>query len=451
MIGPFPWDPFPPGTPDPKGPDPIHVVAFRAAVTAGDSYRSVRLAVRREGGTLRIGNRFVPEGRYREVSFVAFGHAANSMALATLHAIGDRLTQGFVAGPEPVLSDLPFRGVTLAPGFGGAPGADDAVRAAVEVGEGLREQDLLIVLLSPGALRGLVLPPAGMAPDEFGAWLETAGTRGATGREVGLLARVVGSGAVGGRLAGAVGRGDVTTLIVERGDGPTVLGGGPMRPVAPGERVEARALIARLGLAQDLPPSVREALAPGSSPAVPEGTGGRERPVIVASPSDGLRAAADSVYDKGWTSRLAFRTLDGRPEAAADRFLARADELIDSERPTSEGRTKGIGAFAMTTLEVPEGADEGPAFVAFLDRARRGLRRREMSVGIFRTAGALRGPELPAGAVVGAPTYVASGGSGSPGPTRAVPMRPGITDIGMLVVALHPRTAGADRADPSRS
>ncbi len=63
MIGAFPWDPFPPGEPDPKGPDPIHALAFRAAVTAADAYHAVRLALRREGGTLRVGNRFVPDGR----------------------------------------------------------------------------------------------------------------------------------------------------------------------------------------------------------------------------------------------------------------------------------------------------------------------------------------------------------------------------------------------------
>ena len=55
MIGQFPWDPFPPsGEPDPKGPDPVQTIAFRAAVTAADAYRSVRLALRREGGAIRV-------------------------------------------------------------------------------------------------------------------------------------------------------------------------------------------------------------------------------------------------------------------------------------------------------------------------------------------------------------------------------------------------------------
>ncbi|MGC2358872.1 MAG: DUF4147 domain-containing protein, partial [Thermoplasmata archaeon] len=174
MIGQFPWEPFPPGEPDPKGPDPIHSLAFRAAVTAADAYHAVRLAVRRESGTLRLGNRFVPEGRYREIAFLAFGNAANSMALGVLHAVGNRLTQGFLAGPDPVLSDLPFRGLDVPQGWPGDPLAATVVGAAQELAGELTEQDLLLVLLSPGALRVLAEPPPGMAPEEFGRFLERA-------------------------------------------------------------------------------------------------------------------------------------------------------------------------------------------------------------------------------------------------------------------------------------
>ncbi|MGI0155400.1 MAG: DUF4147 domain-containing protein, partial [Thermoplasmata archaeon] len=251
MIGPFPWEPFPPGEPDPKGPDPVHSVAFRAAVTAADAYHAVRLAVRRESGTLRIGNRFVPDGRYREVAFLAFGNAANSMALGALHAVGDRLTQGFLAGPLPVSSEIPFRGVVVPPGWPGTPDANAIANAARELAGELTEQDLLLVLLSPGALRALAGPPEGMTPAEFARLLENAHTAGASGREVGLLARVLGTGGVGGRLARASPRADVATLIVDRGDGPAVLGGGPTRAVDPAERVEARALLARTGLAAE--------------------------------------------------------------------------------------------------------------------------------------------------------------------------------------------------------
>jgi Domain of unknown function (DUF4147) len=435
VIGPFPWDPFPPGEPEPKGPDPVPNLAYRAAVTAADAYRSVRLALRREGGMLRVGNRFVPDGRYREVAFLAFGHAANSMALAALRAIGDRLTQGFLAGPEPIPPELPFRGVTTSPGWGGDPSAPEAVGAATEIASGLSEQDLLLVLLSPGASRALTLPPPGMTDGEFSTLLATAHQQGASGREVGLLLRVLGTGGVGGRLAESAPRADVATFVVERGDGPGIVGGGPVRPVETHERAEARAVLERLGLTAVVPATAREALAPATEalPATPDRIA---RPVVVASPNDALRAAADALFDKGWTSRLAFLEVREAPEASVERFLERTEELVQAERLDSESRTKGIGTFAMLTLGLPEGVDEGPALGRFLSAAQAGVRRRELSVGLFRTAGSLGSSEYPAGAVVGPPTDPAA--AWHRGRARAVPMRSGITDVGLLAVAVYP-------------
>jgi hypothetical protein len=435
VIGQFPWDPFPPGEPEPKGPDPMQSLAYRAAVTAADAYRSVRLAVRRENGTLRLGNRFVADGRYRDVAFLAFGNAANSMALAALHAIGDRLTQGFLAGPDPVSPDLPFRGITLSPGWGGAPEAPQVVTAATEIANGLTEQDLLLVLLSPGSLRALALPPEGLSAEEFGGLLAQAHERGATGREVALLARVVGTGGVGGRLARAVLRADVATLIVDRGDGPTSVGGGPMRPIASSERVRARELVERLELAPALPAGARAALETETADGAPL-PGRFGPPVVIAGPADALRAAADALFDKGWTSRLGFLEIHDSPERAADRFLARSEELIAAEQLSAESRTKGVGVFAMTTLDLPEGVDEGPALGRFLAQARSQVRRRQMSVGLFRTAGAIGTAEFPPGAVIGAPTDPEA--HVQPGRARAVPMRRGITDVGFLAVALCP-------------
>jgi Domain of unknown function (DUF4147) len=433
VIGQFPWDPFPPGEPEPKGPDPLQSLAYRAAVTAADAYRSVRLAVRREHGTLRLGNRFVADGRYRDVAFLAFGNAANSMALAALHAIGDRLTQGYIAGPERIPSDLPFRGLTLAPGWGGDPQAPQVVAAATELVGGLSEQDLVLVLLSPGSIRALALPPAGLAAEEFGELLRRAHERGATGREVNLLARVLGTGGVGGRLGEKVLRADVATLIVDRGDGPTAVGGGPMRPVAPEERTRAREVVDRLSLAPELPPSARDALTPDGTAARPTSAAA---PVVVASPADALRAAADTLFDKGWTSRLGFLEIRDDPETSADRFSARSEELIAAEQLTPESRTKGVGVFAMTTLDLPEGVDEGPALGRFLARAQSQVRRREMSVGLFRTSGGIGAASFPPGAVVGTPTERSA--RVRPGRARAVPMRNGITDVGLLAVTLSP-------------
>jgi uncharacterized protein DUF4147 len=436
VIGRFPWDPFPPGTPDPKGPDPLQALVFRAAVTGADAYRSVRSALRRENGILRIGNRFVADGRYREVAFVAAGNAANSMALATLAALDDRVTQGYLAGPEPVADEIPFRGTELSPGWGGAEGAPEVVRAAGEIAERLGESDLLILLLSPGALRALATPPTGMTAPEFSEFLEAAHARGATGREVGLLARVLSSRGTGGGLFAPTIRADIETFVVERGDGAAYVGGGPTIGVRPSERAEARATLERLALLGELPAAATEGLRPGASPT-PSPPATTRRPVVVSGPPDALRAAADTTFDKGWTARLAALQLREPPSAAADRFLDLVEPLVRVEQAGAGPQTKGLAAFAMLTLDLPEGTDEGPAMAEFLGRTRTQLRRREMSVGIFRTSGAVGAPEHPAGAVVGAPADPQAGGDR--GGARPLLMRLGITDVGLLAAAVLPR------------
>jgi glycerate-2-kinase len=432
VIGQFPWDPFPPDTPDPKGPDPVHRIAFQSAVTAADAYRSVRFALRREEGVLRIGNRFVADSRYRQVAFVALGNASGSMALAALHVFGDRLTQGFLAGPEEAPDELPFRNAVVPPGLPGFTGADEVVQAATEMASELGTQDLLLFLVSPGALRALCRPPPGIAEDEFARLLGRASSAGATGHEVALLARTLGEGGVGGRIGAAAREVDLATFVIDRGDGPGLVGGGPIDPPSSAERVEARSVLERCGLTASVPGPALGRLAPGGdAPKVPARVA---RPVVVAAPSDALRAAADAVFDKGWTSRLGYLEIRAAPETAAETFMARAEELIAAEQLTPDSRTKGVAVFAMTTLDLLEGVDEGPALGAFLGRATSLLRRREMSVGLYRTAGAIGSPAFPPAAVYGPSTDPKA--TVRPDRARGLPMSGGITDVGLLAVAL---------------
>ncbi len=432
MIGRFPWDPFPPGEPEPPGDDPLLAAIYRGGVEGADAYRAVRSALRRDGGVLRVGNRFVPDGRYREVAFVALGHAASSMALAVLHVFGDRVTQGFVAGPEEPPASVPFRSVTVADGWGGDAAAPGVIEAAREIAGGLGPSDLLLLLVSPGALRTILVPPPDVDAAAFADLLRGFRERGARGPEVVEAARVLGAGGVGGRLLPAAVAADVQCLLVDRGDGPRAVGGGPTYPVTDDERQRVRATLARIGPMPGLPAAQ---LPPADQP-LPTGAGLARRPVVVAGPTDGLRSAADVAFDKGWTARTAVLGLNERPAPAAERFLASVEELIGRERPGEGTKSKGMVVFATTTLDVPEGVPEREAVEEFLGRVRAGLRRREMSVGLLRTAGPLGpGPDL-GGAVVGARGDPAAKGSSAS--LRPLRMPRGITDVGMLAVALAP-------------
>ncbi|MHB1435134.1 MAG: DUF4147 domain-containing protein [Thermoplasmata archaeon] len=437
MSDPFPFEPFPTGgiPPAPKGPDPVPAMAFQAAVEGSDAYRGLREALQVDEGVLRLGNRFLPVGRYREVAFLALGEAAHSLAFGALTTLGARVTAGLVAGAEPPPADFPFPSVRVVPGEE-AKAVEEVARAATELLEALTERDLFLLLLSSGAVTTLAAPPEGFGAAAWQEWLKSVALAGASAREIETVVRVVGGGLIGGRLGAIPTRGDRAVFVVDRGHGPALLGGGPTIPIAPAERLEVRDLLLRLQRTDGLPASTRERLGPAPGP---DGVGSWDRPVVIAQPSDAVRSAADRLFDRKWTSRLIELELSGPPEAAATRFVEGMEELLQKEPLTPESRTKGIAGFAMTTLDVPEGAEDGPAMERFLARAYRLLRRREMTIAVGRTAGAPARARYPAGAAIGRIGEPAEGLS--PGRPRPLAMRSGITDVGALVVGLVPTPA----------
>jgi glycerate-2-kinase len=437
VIGRFPWDPFPQGEPPPKGDDPLLAALYRGAIEGADAYRAVRAAVRRDAGVLRVGNRFVPDGRYREVAFVALGHASSSMALALLHVFGDRLTQGFLSGPGDAPASLPFRSETVADGWGGADAAPRVVEAAREIAGGMRESDLFVLLLSPGALGALLLPPPGLDRAGFASLLVSLHDAGATAADLVAVVRVVGTGGVAGRLLPPGIAADVQCLIVDRGDGAVAVGGGPTFPPTDAERTRARAVLEGTGLLASLPATARTPLSPsGADRAAPS-----RRPVVVAGPADALRSAGDAVFDKGWTARVGALGLEGRPATVAAKFLESVEAVVAAEHFGEGTRTKGLAVLTTLTLDLPEGVPERAACEEFLALTRAALRRREMSVGLFRTAGPTASSADFAGGAVGAPTEPSSS---APGATvRPIRVPAGITDVGLLAAALIPAPASS--------
>lgn len=433
MDGGFPIEPFDPKRlPDPSGGESLHRLCLKAAVTGADAFRLTRAAVRRDEGTLRIGNRFVAARTYREIAFVALGRAAVSQALAVNEALGEFLTQGYVAAPDALPHEVPFRS-TVAPSTGpGHPEAAEVGAAVRELALGLGPRDLLLLLLSAGALGYLALPPDGLSVAAWQAELAAIGSRGATAAEVGSIARIDALGPVGGRFSDGV-TAEVATLVIDRGDGPVRLGGGPTVPVTDAERTDARATLERVGDWADRPSARRAAFAVDASRRIARPVN-VERPVVIAEPADALREASAAVAEKKWLPRLADLTNALPPEAAADRFLRRVEEIVDDlQGDPLLAESKGIVVFGPMTLDLAEGVDERPAIGTFLARTSRALRRREMTVGIARTCGAPSADPSPSGGVVAPKGGVAGV------PARSLPMRSGITDVGAIATAVVPR------------
>ena len=435
----FPVEPFDPDRlPDANAPssgvDPVLPAIVRAAVTGADAYRLTRAALRREGPILRLGNRFVPVERYREIAFIALGSAAVSQALAATTGLGSALTQGFVVGPDPLPREVPFRSRTLP--TGPSPAAPVA-REVLELAQGLSHRDLLVLLLSSGSLGYLLELPPNVAPEAWSAFIESFRAAGGTSREFAQVARVVGVGAVGGRVRRSTSA-DLACLVIDRGDGAEFAGGGPTREIDPAERGEARAVLERRGLWARLPRPLADAVEhPPASPLLSDDRP-PTRPVAVASPADALRECGDAAQAKRWRPVLAELHLAGTPDGAAERLIARTEAILRASPldvvPDGTRAPKGLATFAATTLEVPDGADERAAIARFLRHASDLLPWRESMVGLFRTSGAAPAAEAPGGWV---PARGVPGPSAHP-EVRPLRMRPGITDVGLIATVLVP-------------
>lgn len=447
-------------------PDPLQAVfeaAYRGAVQGADAYRGVRAAVRRDGETVRLGNRFYRADAFREVAFVALGAAATSLTLGIVAALDERITQGFVAGPEALPPEVPFKSVRVPPRRGFDSADHEIVDSVVELAAGLSEKDLLLLLLSPGVLFDLARPPPGVGDAAWSDLMAKALDSGLGATGVAELVRAAGGGAVGGRLGRATSA-TVVTLVVARGDRPHTVAGGPTVAVAPDERARALATLERVAGGGSA--ALRTAIGT-EAPALPPNV---LRPVVVAEPADALREASQGLAEKRWSPKLARLHLPGPPEAVADAFLDRVEEELGGRRGTEplaseeaaasaadEGiglppdwaksirlgsarfagprPSRGIAVFATTTLDVPEGMPSDRARERFLAQVASKARRRGLAIGILPTSGA------PPGAPLGSGRFVVVGA----GPAGGSPlgMRSGITDVGELLLALWPWPADA--------
>ncbi|HEV2317827.1 MAG TPA: DUF4147 domain-containing protein [Thermoplasmata archaeon] len=417
--------------------------AFRGAMTGADAYRAVRAALRLERGTIRLGNRFVGIDQYREIAFVALGNASSSLALAAWESLGERLTQGIVAGPSPLPSSVPFRAWELPLGLPGDPVGVTTAEAVAELAAGLGPKDLLLVLVSPGAIHGLSLPPAGVAPAAWNGWLSALASAGTPGADLERFVRVLGGGNCGGGLGRVASSGEVETLLLDRGDGGTLLGGGPTVPVAAEEVELTRASLQRLGPGLAPPPLATASLRPGASPPAPARAGVR-RPVVLLGPGDALGGGSDALVDRRWVCRLAGLTNSDPPEAAAQWLVRRSEEIVGelhgipgAKRPAGrrgEGPA-GLAVFAGLTLGLPEGVDETNASERFLSSLRSALTRRGSVAALFPTAGSLRAKGGDAGGAVTSDPGIAASTQ------HPFAMRAGLTDVGLVATLLLPAPA----------
>ncbi|MFZ0830068.1 MAG: DUF4147 domain-containing protein, partial [Thermoplasmata archaeon] len=263
--------------------------AFRTAIEGADAYRAVRAGLRLHDDILRIGNRFVSVDRFREIAFVALGNAAGSMALAAQEMLGERLTQGLTAGAVAPPDSLQFHYLAVPDPWPGSSPSFSALASTLELARDLQAEDLLLLLLSPGALSVTAGPPTGWEGSAWRQLLQNVTARAGPLDAV-RVARVLGTGAVGGRLGALVREPTVVTLVLDRGEGAEWVGGGPTVSLRLQEASAVRTLMSgtsAVDLPRDSPPLLGRNV---------------HRPVVVTGPIDAVEAAGNQLAGQGWIS-----------------------------------------------------------------------------------------------------------------------------------------------------
>jgi glycerate-2-kinase len=423
--------------------------AFRNGIEGADAYRAVRAGLRLHDDILRIGNRFVPVDRFREIAFVALGNAAGAMALAAQQMLGERLTQGFSASAVAVPDTLQFQSVQVPDPWPGSPPAAAALANVLELVGDLHAEDLLLLLLSPGAFSITAGPPSGWDPGAWRELLQRVASRSGPVDAV-RVSRVLGTGAVGGRLGVTVREPTVATLVIDRGEGAEWVGGGPTIPLRPEEISAARSLA---------PEAAPAWVIQDPGPAIGRNV---QRPVVITGPADAVEAAGNQLAGQGWISRMVSLHLPGPPQTVAAGFIQGietirrdqvAEPLSSSSRPVPEAEpadwgqegptatprarpeSRGIAVFAGATFDTIEGGERADDIGAFLSAVSQQSIRREAYVGALRTAGEITGRGGKAGSWLG--RRVGADDSTEP-VLENLPVRAGFTDVGTMLVAFVP-------------
>lgn len=291
---------------------------FRAAVAAADPARVLpaHLPARPKGRTVVVGA----------------GKGAAQMA-AAFEALWDGPLEGLAVTRYGF--GCPTRRIEVIEAAHPVP--DEAGLRAAErllaLVEPLGPDDLVVALICGGGSALLPAPPPGVTLEDEIAVTRTLLASGAPISEMNLIRKHL-SRIKGGRLAAAAHPARVVTLAVSDipGDDPAAIASGPTVP-GPGTAAQARAVVARRGLA--LPAAVADWLARAEAEAPRPGDPGfaRDAVRVVASARLSLEAAASEAEAAGVHAAILSDAVEGEAREVARVHAALAREIGLRDRP----------------------------------------------------------------------------------------------------------------------
>ena len=242
---------------------------LEAGLAAADPINAVRKVLQPKGQTLWVGNRRYNLTNFRRVVCVGAGKASGKMAIAVEQQLGHRLEGGLVIVTDGCGS--PTTSVRIQEA--GHPFPDKrsqrAGRHILKIARSLKDQDLLLFLLSGGASSLLHAPAPPLQLGDIQKTTRLLLQSGATIQEINVIRKHL-SAIKGGRLAEATSATIIGLLLSDvLGDDVGTIGSGPLSP-DPSTFQDAYMILKVYGLWNHLPPSVRNHLQQGQRGRVQE-------------------------------------------------------------------------------------------------------------------------------------------------------------------------------------
>ena len=302
---------------------------FLETMAAIDVRRAMHSKVKREPGLLVAGD--VPLPLWRPPRVVAFGKAAQSMAVPLSEILSGEIEAGIVVAPAaPPLKVARFRYFV-----GGHPypneGSTEGARAALDLVSGLTADDAVIFLVSGGgsALLETPLPPGITLRDlvEFNRVLVTSHL---PIEQINVLRKHL-SAVKGGRLAAhAYPARQLTVYISDVPDHlPAMVASGPTLPDESTVE-ECYAIAERSSLVTKFPPAIREHFVKRTLEETPKPSDyhfRQSRSFCLLSNRDAVEAAKAAAEKKGFIAAIDSGVWDADYQQVADSNLASLDAL----------------------------------------------------------------------------------------------------------------------------
>jgi len=308
---------------------------FKAALKAADPVEAVLRNVSVKDGILQAGKQRYKLTAFQNIYVVGAGKAGAAMAIAVERLLGKRITEGYINVKHGHVAKL--RRIHLnecghpVPDEDGVRGAQEIGRIAAKAGE----HDLVLFLVSGGASALLPFPAQPITLAEKQAVTTLLLRSGANINEMNAVRKHI-SSIKGGQLAALAEPATVVSLILSDviGDKLDVIGSGPTAP-DPSTFADAKSILEKYNLLEQIPGSIRERIDDGIRGAIPETPKQvhRTQNLVVGSNQLALDAAAAEAKRLGYRSMILSSSIEGETRDIARMHAAIAREIVTHGRP----------------------------------------------------------------------------------------------------------------------